>query len=189
MIEKVKDKIREELEKGLPSKRKILSYLLDLHKKDKYPSFSDFDFYDIVGYTYKLNLDYKLNLEMLFYPIYDALKKKIKKLYGAEKRLEMEQYLKEKFGLYGLYGLEKIGKNHQKQHSPRSSFTTIKYVLSAIFLILGIITLIIGVFVYSFGSRSVGITLAILGIILIIASIGICSGANCIGICNCWDNY
>jgi len=101
MIEKVKDKIREELEKGLPSKRKILSYLLDLHKKDKYPSFSDFDFYDIVGYTYKLNLDYKLNLEMLFYPIYDALKKKIKKLYGAEKRLEMEQYLKEKFGLFG----------------------------------------------------------------------------------------
>ena len=181
MIEKIKDKIREELEKGLPSKRKILSYLLDLHKKDNYPSLSDFDFYDIVGYTYKLNLDYKLNLEMLFYPIYDALKKKIKKLYGDEKRQEMEQYLKEKFGLYGL---EKIGKNHQKQHSPRSSVTTIKYVLSALVLITGIITLIIGVFVYSFVSRSAGITLAILGLILIISSIGICSGVNCFN-CNC----
>ncbi len=52
----IKDKIREELEKGMPSKRKILSYLLDLLKKNKYPSLSDFEFYDIVGYTYKLNL-------------------------------------------------------------------------------------------------------------------------------------
>ena len=42
------DKIREEHEKGLPSKRKILSYLLDLLNKDKYPSLSDIEFYDIV---------------------------------------------------------------------------------------------------------------------------------------------
>ncbi|MBY8988696.1 MAG: hypothetical protein KGD61_09600 [Candidatus Lokiarchaeota archaeon] len=97
----IKDKIQEELEKGMPSKRKILSYLLDLLKKDKYPSLSDFEFYDIVGYTYNLNLDYKLSLEMLFYPIYDELKKKIKKLYGKEKKLEMEQYLSENFGLFG----------------------------------------------------------------------------------------
>jgi len=59
------------------------------------------EFYDIVGETYKLNLDYKLNLKMLFFPIYNGLKKKIKKLYGDEKRLEMEQYLIEKFGLFG----------------------------------------------------------------------------------------
>ena len=96
----IKDKIRGELEKGLPSKRKILSYLLELLKKDKYPSLSDFDFYDIVGYTYELNLNYKLNLELLFYPIYDALEKKFKKLYGKEKRLEMEQYLIKNFGLF-----------------------------------------------------------------------------------------
>ena len=53
------DKIQEELKKGLPSKRKIFSYFLDLLNKDKYPSLSDFEFYDIVGETYKLILDYK----------------------------------------------------------------------------------------------------------------------------------
>ena len=97
----IKDKIREELEKGMPSKRKILSYLLDLLKKDKYPSLSDTEFYDIVGYTYELNLKYKFNFEMLFLPIYNELKKKIKKLYNREKRLEMEQYLIKNYGLFG----------------------------------------------------------------------------------------
>jgi len=92
----IKNKIREELEKGIPSKKKILSYLLDLLKKDKYPSLSDFEFYDVIGTTYKLNLDYRLNLDILFYPIYDALKKKI----SDEKRLEMEQYLIKNFGLF-----------------------------------------------------------------------------------------
>jgi hypothetical protein len=95
------EKIRHELGKGLPSKRKILSYLLDLLNKDKYPSLSDFEFYDIVGETYKISLEYKLNLKMLFDPIYNNLKKKIKKLYGKEKRLEMEQYIIKKFGLFG----------------------------------------------------------------------------------------
>jgi len=94
----IMEKIRHELGKGLPSKRKILSYLLDLLNKNKYPSLSDIEFYDIVGETYKINLEYKLNLKMLFDPIYNALKKKIKKLYGKEKKLEMEQYLIEKFG-------------------------------------------------------------------------------------------
>jgi len=83
------DKIRHELNRGLPSKRKILSYLVDFLNKNKYPSLSNTEFYDMVGETYKLNLEYKLNLKMLFDPIYNALKKKIKKLYGDEKRLEM----------------------------------------------------------------------------------------------------
>ena len=95
------DRIREELGKGLPSKRKILSYLLDLLDKDKYPSLSLNDFYDVVGYTYELNLSYKFNLEMLFNPIYNALKKKIKKLYNKEKLLEMEQYLIKNYDLFG----------------------------------------------------------------------------------------
>ena len=86
----VMDKIRKELKKGLPSKKKILSSLLDLLKRDKYPSLSDFEFYDIVGEIYELNLDYNLNLNMLFYPIYNDLKKKIKKLFDDEKMLEME---------------------------------------------------------------------------------------------------
>lgn len=95
------DNIREEHKKGLPSKRKILSYLLDLLNKEKYPSLSDIEFYKIVGETYQINLDYKLNLQMLFYPVYNALKKKIKKLYSNEKSLEMEKYLIKNFGLYG----------------------------------------------------------------------------------------
>ena len=97
----VMDKIRKELKKGLPSKKKILSSLLDLLKRDKYPSLSDFEFYDIVGEIYELNLDYNLNLNMLFYPIYNDLKKRIKKLFDDEKMLEMEQYLIKNFGLFG----------------------------------------------------------------------------------------
>ena len=95
------DKIRNELKKGLPSKKKILSSLLDLLKRDKYPSLSDSEFYDVVGEIYELNLDYNLNLKMLFYPIYDALKKRIKKLYSDERTLEMEHYLIKNFGLFG----------------------------------------------------------------------------------------
>ncbi|MBA7677066.1 hypothetical protein ES703_85314 [subsurface metagenome] len=93
-------KIREELQKGLPSKRKILLHLVDLLNKKKYPSLADSEFYDIVGNTYQLNLDYKLNLKMLFYPIYKDLIKKINKLYSDEKRLEMAQYLIKNFGLF-----------------------------------------------------------------------------------------
>jgi len=115
----IKDKIREEFEKEFLSERKVLSYLLDLLKKDKYPSLSDFEFYDIVGYTYKLNLTkassilskkfgseevlknaYELKLRISFYPIYKDLKKKIRKLYGDEKWLEMEQYLIKNYGLF-----------------------------------------------------------------------------------------
>jgi len=119
----IKDKIREEFEKviiGLvKSHKKVLSYLLDLLDKDKYPSLSDLEFYDIVGFTYKLNLTkassilsekfgsegvlknaYRLNLSISFYPLYKDLKKKIKKLYGDEKWLEMEQYLIKNYGLF-----------------------------------------------------------------------------------------
>jgi len=95
------DKISHEFGKGLPSKRKILSYLVDFLNKNKYPSLPNTEFYDMVGETYKLNLEYKLNLKMLFNPIYNALKKKIKKLYGKEKVVELEQYLIENFGLFG----------------------------------------------------------------------------------------
>jgi len=96
----IKDKIREELEKGFPSIRKVLSFLLDLLNKDRYPSLSDVEFYDIVGYTYKLNLDYKLNLKISFYPLYNDLKKKFRKLFGDEKWLEMEQHLIKNYGLF-----------------------------------------------------------------------------------------
>ena len=127
----IKDKIREEFEKGYPnywnpSSKKVLSYLLELFNKDKYPSLSDFEFYDIVGDVYKLNLTkassilskkfgsegvlknaYKLNLKISFYPLYNDLKKKIKKLYGDEKWLEMEQYLIKNYGLF-KEGFERV---------------------------------------------------------------------------------
>jgi len=115
----IKDKIREEFEKEFSSHGKILSYLLDLLKKDKYPSLSDLDFYNIVGYAYKLNLTkassilskkfgsegvlinaYKKNLKISFYPIYNDLKKKFRYLYDDEKWLEMEQYLIKNYGLF-----------------------------------------------------------------------------------------
>jgi len=115
----IKDKIREELEKGFPSNKKVLSYLLDLPDKDKYPSLSEIEFYDIVGDIYKSNLTkvssilskkfesegvlknaYKLNLKISFYSLYNDLKKKIKKLYGDEKWLEMKQYLIKNYGLF-----------------------------------------------------------------------------------------
>lgn len=114
----VMDKIRHELNRGLPSKRKILSYLVDFLNKNKYPSLSNTEFYDMVGETYKLNLEYKLNLKMLFDPIYDALKKKIKKLYDKEKMVEMEQYLIENFGLFGTEDiLNKIKEEFEKASS------------------------------------------------------------------------
>jgi len=115
----IKDKIREEFEKEFSSNKKVLSYLLELRNKDKYPSLSDLEFYDIVGDIYKLNLTkassilskkfgsegvlknaYKLNLNISFYTLYNDLKKKIKKLYGDEKKLEMEQYLIKNYGLF-----------------------------------------------------------------------------------------
>ena len=99
-INLVLDKVRKELKKGLPSKKKILSHLLDLLKRDKYPSLSENEFYDIVGEIYELNLHYNLNLKMLFYPLYNDLKKKVKKLYGDDKMFEMGQYLSKNFGLF-----------------------------------------------------------------------------------------
>jgi len=90
----VLDKIKKELQKPIPSKKKIISYLLDLLNKDKYPSLSDHEFYDIIGETFKLDLKFLMD------SVYPDLKKKLQKLYGGEKENEMEIYLFEKFGLY-----------------------------------------------------------------------------------------
>lgn len=98
-VDSTMEEIRKELQKGLPSKRKILIHLFDLLNKDKFPSLSDNEFFDVIGATYKLNVDYNLNLKMLFFPIFKDVKKRIRKLHGKEKRLEMENYLDEKYGL------------------------------------------------------------------------------------------
>ena len=176
----VKNKIRDELQKGLPSKRKILFFLLDLLKKDKYPSLSDSEFYEIVGYTYQLNLDYKLNLEMLFYPIYNQLQKKIKKLYGVDKRVEMEQYLIENFNF--SYRVKKNVRQIEDLTEVRStSSKIIKYVSFLLFLILGILVLILGIILYfrspsgSFIGRGIVILVIAAGLSLIIVSIFIVS--------------
>lgn len=163
-------RIKEELEKELPSKRKILSYLLDLLNKSNYPSLSDFELYDIVGETYKLILDYKLNLRMLFFPIFNALKKKINKLYGKEKRLEMEQYLIDKFGLSYT---EKYTKERQKQEFPPSLLTRLKYVVFSVCALIGLILFFYGLFVYYIqSSQSLGIIFMIISVIIIISGIG-----------------
>ncbi|MFX1379595.1 MAG: hypothetical protein ACFFA4_10940 [Promethearchaeota archaeon] len=97
----VMNHINEELQKGLPSKRKVLSYLLNLLNRDKYPSLSDSESFNIIGETYKLTLNCNLSLELFFEPIYKKLKKLVKKNYGIKIEMEMEQHLSENFGLYG----------------------------------------------------------------------------------------
>lgn len=170
----VKNKIREELRKGLPSKRKILSLLLDLFNKDKFPYLSDSEFCEIVGYTYQLNLDYKLNLDMLFFPIYNALKKKIKKLHVEEKNLEMEQYLSENFNLSYPEEKEIV---QPIQDSRPSSHKILRYFFSLLLLILGIFLLISGIYVYfnspsiSFFGRGFIIVIFAIGITCVIGSI------------------
>ncbi|MFX1410548.1 MAG: hypothetical protein ACFFA6_09360 [Promethearchaeota archaeon] len=161
----IMDKIREELKKGLPSKRKILSYLVDLLNKDKYPSLSDFEVYDIVGDTYKLILNYKLNLKMLFTPVYKDVKKRIKKLYGKEKILKMEQYLEEK---YGLRSLEKQKINHQIHKSPVPLSEKLRFCYFSLIPILIVILVFSGYFAFFHSSEIALITFFIIGIIFII---------------------
>lgn len=161
----VMNHIQEELERGFPSKKKIYSYLLDLLDKGKYPSLSDFEFYDIVGETYKLILDYKLNLQILFTPVYKALKKRIRKLYGKEKWLEMDQYLQEK---YRIYHPERYGIIRQVREPPRSLSTKALYgVLSGV-TVVGLLFIFYGLFVYLTSSPALGITFMILGSIILL---------------------
>jgi len=180
----VMNRIQEELEKGFPSKRKIYSYLLDLLNKGKYPSLSDFEFYDIVGETYKLILDYKLNLQMLFTPVYKALKKRIRKLYGKEKWREMEQYLQEK---YRIYHPEKYGISIQEREPPRSLSTKVKYGFLFFSIFIGLIFIFFGLFVFFSSSANFGITLMVVGLIFILLGLCFVSGAirYCDAICRC----
>ncbi|MFX0140937.1 MAG: hypothetical protein ACFFDN_45280 [Candidatus Hodarchaeota archaeon] len=90
----IMDYIKEEIQKENPSKKKILSYLVDLRKNEKHDSHTDSDFYDIVGETFNLNLIFFMD------SIYKNLKKKVNKLFGEEKEYEMEKYLIENYGLY-----------------------------------------------------------------------------------------
>lgn len=163
--DQVMNRIKEELKKGLPSKRKILSYVLDLLNKGKYPSLSDFEFYDIVGETYNLILDYNLNLQMLFTPIYKALKKRIRKLYGKEKRLEMEQYLQEK---YRIYHPERYGIIVQEREPPRTLSTKALYGVFTGVTVVGLLFIFYGLFVYLTSSPALGITFMILGVIILL---------------------
>ncbi|NHJ19632.1 MAG: hypothetical protein EAX91_01725 [Candidatus Lokiarchaeota archaeon] len=171
-----KYKIQEELQKGLPSKRKILSLLLDLLKKDIYPSLSDSEFYEIVGYTYQLNLDYKLNLDMLFYPIYNQLQKRIKKLYGDDKRVEMEQYLIENFNFSNRVK-KNVSQTQNLKEARSTSSKVIRFVSFLLFLIAGILVLIVGITIYfsspsvSFFKRGFVIVVIAVGVSLIIVSI------------------
>jgi len=110
----IMDKIREELEKGLPSKRKILSYLLDLLKKDKYPSLSDFEFYDIVGYTYGLfNAEHILN----------RILNKIKKEYEQAPSKDLNRMLDLKLKILDIYS--DLLSKEEYQHLSDSDFNLI----------------------------------------------------------------
>ena len=71
---------------------------------------------------------------MLFYPIYNQLQKRIKKLYGDDKRVEMEQYLIENFNF--SYRVKKNVSQIQDLKEARStSSKVIRYVSFLLFLL------------------------------------------------------
>ncbi|UCC20349.1 MAG: hypothetical protein JSV62_03405 [Promethearchaeota archaeon] len=165
-INQVMNSIKEELEKGLPSQRKILSYLFDLLNKGKYPSLSDYEFYDIIGETYKLNLDYKLNLKMLFNPIYKAVRKRIKKFYGKGKIREMEQYLEKNYE-FKSPEKQKIIDQSQASRTPLSPWR--KFTIFVFIILLSVLLIITGLIIAS-GINPI-VLIGVIVIICIIASI------------------
>lgn len=87
-INQVKNSIKEELEKGEPSKKKVLSYLF----KRQLVSYSEF--FDIVRDTFKLNPEFYMK------ELYKVVRKRTRKLYGVDKLKEMEKTIIEQFCLY-----------------------------------------------------------------------------------------
>ena len=89
----VMDNIKEaigKIHKRVKYKKMILTYLFDLLDKEKYQDLSDSEFYDIVREIFKLNP--KNFIEYL----YNDLRRKIRRLYGKEKRKELEENILEK---------------------------------------------------------------------------------------------
>ena len=73
------------------SKKKILTYLFDLRAKEQY--LSDSEFYHIVGEIYKSN-----PMDFINY-LNTGLRSKMAKLYGVEKRREMDKHILENYCL------------------------------------------------------------------------------------------
>lgn len=95
--------IREELQKEKPIINKIISYLFDLRiykdgiefdSKDEWRYLSDLEFFDIVGEIFKLNPTYFMK------NLYNVIRDRVDKLYGYQKRKNMDKFILEKFCLY-----------------------------------------------------------------------------------------
>ncbi|MFX0081246.1 MAG: hypothetical protein ACFE94_05785 [Candidatus Hodarchaeota archaeon] len=99
IVNQIMNNIKEDLkylevsqsDRGIVSAR-IIAHLTDLRIKEEYQSVSDFEFYDIVGETFKLNPEFFMNH---IYP-----KMRGRKLYKKINKMEMEKYIIEKFCLY-----------------------------------------------------------------------------------------
>jgi len=86
--DQVLDFIKGELEREKPSHRRIGTILRDLQTKEEYKDFTDSDFYDIVGETYKLKPKFFMER------VYSYLIKKLRKVFDEEKLREFENFIK-----------------------------------------------------------------------------------------------
>ena len=86
--------IKEELQKPTPVSNKILNLLLDLRRKAEFQQLSDPEFHNIVGETFNLNPGFFMKA------LYKAFRNKLRKLIGAKRLMEMEQYIIEKYMLH-----------------------------------------------------------------------------------------
>ncbi|MHA2051846.1 MAG: hypothetical protein ACW986_19715 [Promethearchaeota archaeon] len=84
------ENIQKELENSVPSKRQILSYLLDLPNKKRFPSLSDSDIYFIIGETFKTNPNFFM--DSLYADMRKGLQKKYKGILLEMDRNVIEQY-------------------------------------------------------------------------------------------------
>jgi len=85
--------IKKELNYPPPSTTIILKILYELRSKDRSQQFTDLEFFDIVGETFKLNPDYFMK------ELYEPFRKKMGISIGAEKLKELDKYIIEKFCL------------------------------------------------------------------------------------------
>ena len=103
-INQVKNSLKEEFEKRYPSRQKVFSFLFNLrlykneaeieYPNDKWSYVSDDEFFDIVGEIFNENPEFYMK------KLYKRIRKRIRKLYGIDKLIEMEKFILESYCLY-----------------------------------------------------------------------------------------
>ena len=85
--------IQRELQNSVPSKKQILSYLMDLPNKKKFPTLGETDIFYIVGETFKANPEYFMGF------LYADMRKRLVKRY-RNILLELDRNVIEHYCLY-----------------------------------------------------------------------------------------